>query len=49
MNCRQMCVYIIAQYADAEEFSSSETFEMGGRTQHPHHCKMWCEGEGCYV
>lgn len=49
MNWGQMCVCIISQYADAEEFSSTETFEMEGRKQYPHHGEVWCEGEGCYV
>lgn len=49
MNWRQMCIYIIAQYADPEGFSSSETFEMEGRKQYPPHCKVWPGGEGCYI
>ena len=49
MDLGHVCLCLISQYVDAEEFVSSETYGMEGRKDYPHHCNVQSEGEGCYV
>lgn len=35
-----VCLCIISQYADAEEFVSSETYGSEGRKEYPQHCNV---------